>query len=374
MKSPQKTSFIRALITTVLVFGAVIQPLLLASSTHAAQITLRSLTLEANGTTGGSTPDGVVNHRFDFTVPSVGNTNIGSIKFEYCTTAAGTCTLPTGVATLSATLSATQGGASGFTIGTSAPVDGAPYITRTAAAVNAGTALQYTLIGVHNPTAANSSFYVRMSTYASTDRSGSPIDTGTVTASTANPIVLDGTMPESLVFCTGATVAVNCTSATSGNISFNQLFSPTDTATASSQMAASTNAGAGYIITVNGPTLTSGSNTITGMSTTALGARGSSQFGLNLKLNTTLTSTVAVGAEVTAAANGTNLKGQAAAGYDTVDQFKFVSGNTVANSYNGGAGASDSQVYTASYIVNVPGSQPAGTYTTTLTYICTPTF
>lgn len=359
-------SFILVLASVTVVFQS--------PSAYAAQITGRSLTLEANGTTGGSTPNGVVNHRFDFTVPSVGNTNIGSIRFQYCTTAAGTCTVPTGVATLSATLSGTQGGASGFTIGTSSPVDGAPYITRTAASVTAGTALQYTLIGVNNPTAINSSFYVRIATFASTDRSGSPIDTGTVEASTAEPIVLDGTMPESLVFCTGATVSVNCTSATSGVISFNQLFSPTDTATASSQMAASTNAGAGYIITVNGPTLTSGSNTITAMATTALGSRGTSQFGLNLKLNTTLTSTVAVGAEVVASPNGTNLKGQAATGYDTVDQFKFVSGNTVANSYNGGAGASDSQVFTASYIVNVPGSQAAGTYTTTLTYICTPTF
>lgn len=373
MKSPQQTSFRTILVAAVLLLTVVAQSLL-PTIVSAAQITLRSLTLEANGTTGGSTPDGVVNHRFDFTVPSVGNTNIGSIKFQYCTTAAGTCTVPTGVATLSATLSATQGGASGFTVGASSPVDGAPYITRTAAAVTAGTALQYTLVGVHNPTAANSSFYVRISTYASTDRSGSAIDTGTVTASTANPIVLDGTMPESLVFCTGATVAVNCTSATSGTISFNQLFSPTDTATASSQMAASTNAGAGYIITVNGPTLTSGSNTITGMAASALGSRGTSQFGLNLKLNTTLTSTVAIGAEVTLTPNGTNLKGQAATGYDTVDNFKFVSGNTVANSYNGGPGASDSQVFTVSYIANVPGSQAAGTYTTTLTYICTPTF
>ena len=66
-------------------------------------------------------------------------------------------------------------------------------------------------------------------------------------------------------------------------------------------------------------------------------------------------------------------------GYGTVDNFAFQNGDVVANSgYTaGGPGspvASDSQIYTASYIVNVPGSQAAGTYTTTLTYICTPTF
>jgi hypothetical protein len=186
-------------------------------------------------------------------------------------------------------------------------------------------------------------------------------------------------MPESLVFCTGATVTTtasvpDCATATSGNISFNQLFSPTDTATATSQMAASTNAGFGYNITVAGPTLTSGANTVTAMSAAAAGVRGLSQFGLNLKANTTTTSTPAVGTEVAAASNGTNYKGQAAAGYNTADTFKFVSGDSVANSSFGGAGGSDAQIFTASYMVNVPGSQPAGTYTTTLTYICTPTF
>jgi hypothetical protein len=102
--------------------------------------------------------------------------------------------------------------------------------------------------------------------------------------------------------------------------------------------------------------------------------RGISQFGLNLKLNTVAVSTVAVGAEVAVASNGTNYRGQAITGYNTVDNFKFVTGDAVANSANGGAGGSDAQIFTVSYIVNVPGSQPAGTYTTTLTYICTPTF
>jgi hypothetical protein len=50
--------------------------------------------------------------------------------------------------------------------------------------------------------------------------------------------------------------------------------------------------------------------------------------------------------------------------------------NTVAQSDNGtGTGApTDSQIFTSTYMVNVSGSQPAGSYTTTLTYICTPTF
>ena len=86
-------------------------------SASTAQITNRSLTLVANGTTGGSLAGGVVKHHFQFTVPSVGNTNIGSIKFLYCTTASGACTTPTGLVTTTATLES-EAGVTGFAIDT----------------------------------------------------------------------------------------------------------------------------------------------------------------------------------------------------------------------------------------------------------------
>jgi hypothetical protein len=120
--------------------------------------------------------------------------------------------------------------------------------------------------------------------------------------------------------------------------------------------------------------MTSGSNTITGMAASTAGVRGTSQFGLNLKANTVTTSTPATGIEVAPVPNGTNYRGQAATGYDSVDTFKFFTGDAVANSYNVSPGGTDAQIFTATYIVNVPGSQPAGTYTTTLTYICTATY
>jgi hypothetical protein len=365
---------ISAVAGLMLLVGFLVISSLPAKQVYAAQITTRSLTLQAGVSDGGSKPGGVVNHLFNFNVPTSGN--VGSIQFLYCTLAAGSCTTPTGLDTTAATMGS-QSGATGFSLVNT--TNGAPYITRTAASVTAPIALSYQLLGVTNPTTTNQTFFVRISTFASTDTTGGATDTGTVTASTATQIDLTGTMPESLVFCTGGTVGTtsgvpDCATATSGAIDFNQLFSPTDTATATSQMAASTNAGSGYIISVNGPTLTSGSNTITAMGTSTTGVRGTSQFGLNLKANTTATSNPAIGTEVAPSANGTNYKGQSNTGYDTVDNFKFTTADTVANSANGGAGGSDAQIFTASYIVNVPGSQPAGTYTSTLTYICTPTF
>lgn len=367
----------RGLLLSALLVSALVVSVFDSANTYAAQITARSLTLVAGATDGGSKPGGVVNHRFNFTVP--GSSSVGSIKFEYCTTASVTaCVTPTGISTTSATIGGTPsatGWASGATINNS--TNGAPYLTRTATSAAGTILVQFDTIT--NPTAANYTFFVRITTHASTDGTGAAIDNGTVAASTATQVILTGTMPESLIFCVGETISTtlgipDCTTATAGDVEFNQLFSPTDTATATSQMSASTNAASGYSITINGPTLTSGANTIPIMGTSTTGVRGTGQFGLNLRLNTTATSTVAVGADVSLAPDGTNLRGQPSAGYDTVDNFKFTSGDVVAQSNNGGAGPTNAQIFTSSYIVNVAGNQASGTYTTTLTYICTATF
>lgn len=355
-----------------------------APSTYAAQITARSLQLIGVGSDGGSKPSGVVNHRFAFTIP--GGNSVGSIKFEYCTIAqVNACVMPTGLNTSGAGVTYSgESGATGFSLVKT--TNGAPYLTRTAASVGTNVAATYQLNNVTNPSAANTTFFVRISTYTSTDATGTPLDTGSVAASTANPIVLSGVMPESLIFCTGATISTtggkpDCSTAAGGNnITFNQLFSPSDTATATSQMAASTNATTGYAITVNGATLTSGANTIPAM-VNAAGAgiaslRGTSQFGMNLVANTSgvATSFPGTSANVSPTPNGTDLRGQPSTGYGVADQFKFFSGEAIAKSDNGSAGPTNAQIYTASYIANVAGNQLSGTYTTTLTYICTPTF
>lgn len=363
--------FVGLVVSAAFIAQAVFTP-----AAYAAQITNRSLTLQAGSTDGGSKPGGVVKHKFDFTLPSSGN--VGSIKLQYCTTASGSCVVPTGLVTTAATLTA-QSGVAGFTLNNS--TNGAPYLTRASASVTGPIAVSYTLSTVTNPTTTNYTFFVRISTYVATDTTGTAVDTGNVTAATATQILLSGTMPESLVFCAGQAIGLtasvpDCSTVTTGSVAFDQLFSPVDTSTAQSQLAASTNAGSGYAITVNGPTLTSGGNTVTAMSTSTTGVRGTSQFGLNLKANTmtTASQTSGFGLEIAVPSNGTNYRGTAAPGYDTVNNFKFTTGDVVATSTNGGAGGSDAQIYTVSYIVNVPGSQPAGTYTTTLTYICTPTF
>lgn len=364
-----------------------------AAPLSAAQITNRSLTLQPEGTTGGSTPGGVVNHLFTFTLPNTGSVSVGSIKFEYCTEAAnvgtGVCVAPTGM-DASTIAAGAQSGASGFSVGGTAstndaasiPTTNSYYLTRAASSIPADT--QVTMVNrlIKNPTTLNTAttsatFYVRISTYASTNATGTPIDTGVVAASVAQQIQLSGIMPESLIFCTGGTISAtagvpDCTTATSGVIAFDRLFSPNDTALASSQMAASTNAQYGYSITVQGTTLNSGSNSIAPMTTAGASVMGTPQFGMNLVTNTA----PAIGANISATSNGTDLRGRPLTGYDTANTFKFVAGaaTPVADSAEGGAGPTNGQIYTVSYIANVPGNLPPGTYATTLTYICTPTF
>ena len=76
-----------ALFGVALLLAVAISSLTHPKPASAAQITTRSLVLQAGTTDGGSKASGVVNHYFAFTVPTTGN--VGSIQFLYCTTAAG---------------------------------------------------------------------------------------------------------------------------------------------------------------------------------------------------------------------------------------------------------------------------------------------
>ncbi|MDP3793810.1 MAG: hypothetical protein Q8R07_03600, partial [Candidatus Uhrbacteria bacterium] len=123
-----------------------------------------------------------------------------------------------------------------------------------------------------------------------------------------------------------------------------------------------TNAANGVAVTYSGATLTSGANTITAMSTAAASSVGTEQFGINAKDNVTPN----VGLEC----SGTPTIATAATGYATVDNFKFVSGETIVSS----SGSINDTTCTISYIANITAATEAGSYSTTLTYIATGNF
>ena len=448
--------FLSGLGAVSLVIGLVAQ-LFLSSNVYAlcgagngaCQITNRSLTLQPGSTDGGSDPGpppsgaGDVNHLFNFTLNDTTD-NLGSIVFQYCTTAAAVptptglgCNAPTGIDTSGVTLGA-YSGLSGWTVTPeqglddgSDNVNNGVLLSRSPAGIGpSAVPVSIELDNIINPSTTNTTFYVRIWTFSSSTPTMTPSktaltvtnanDAGTVAASTATPIILTGTMPESLIFCTGQTINIStttnlpdCSTATPGNVPFNQLFDPNTTSWATSQMAASTNAGQGYQITLAGNTLTSGSNTIAAIGSSAnVSIPGTAQFGLNLIDDLNPTSPIVTdptigtgsadqiaywnvdnantGGAINPASNTSNgFYAQPAPGFDgsggtgnaptysfnPVNTSNPTAINTVAESNFGGTlMPTNSQRYTATYIVNVPGNQPAGTYATTLTYICTATY
>jgi hypothetical protein len=214
--------------------------------------------------------------------------------------------------------------------------------------VTVGGVSTVTFAGVTNPTTANYQFYVRMTTYSDVGATVQ-VDYGAVALSTAAQITVSGTMPESLVFCVG-TSGTNCGNITGTTIDLG-TFSPSTTSIGSSVMSASTNAGSGYIVTVNGGTLTSGANSIAALASQTASTLGTAQFGLN----------VGASGAGTGSVNGN---------YSNGTLYRFNSGDIVASA----AGPTDANLFTSNYITNVPGSQAAGLYTATMTYICTATF
>lgn len=298
-------------------------------------------------TIGSSAPSASTTYTFTFTVPSV--TVLQSAEFTACTTASGACTTPTGFSATSSTLPSQPvnlGDASGWVVDTATA--GSLRLSK-AGNVAAPTGNQTVTFGnVTNPSATNSTFYMRMTTYSASNWTGA-VDTGNVATSTAGQITVTAIVDEALTFTlAAATVALGTlTTSTTGS--------------GTSSMTASTNASTGYSITASGATLTSGTNTITALASPTASSINNKQFGLNLMAN----ATPAVGAGVSGTGTGT-----AATGYNTANSYKFVTGDTVASA----ALPTNSNTYTVSYIANIDGVTAAGGYSTILTYVATANF
>ncbi|CAN5413136.1 hypothetical protein BH10PAT4_BH10PAT4_1020 [soil metagenome] len=328
------------------VLALVIIPVAQTTQASAAQITARSVTL------GSSVFSATTTYSFQFTVPSA--TVIQSASFDACTTASGACSIPSGFSVTGTTLTAQPtnlGDASGWTVNTSTA--GSLRLAKSGNVATPTGAQTVGFSGVTNPSATNSTFFVRMTTY-STATWTTPIDTGTVASSTAGQITVNATVDEALTFTLAqATVTLSPSSITTAAAS-----------TGTSTLVASTNAVSGYSITYSSP------NTLKPVGGTALpsysssaSAPGTAGFGINLKANTT----PAIGS------NASGGSGAAVGAYNTADQFTFVGGNVATQIASAGA-ATNATTYVVSYVANIAALTPAGAYTTTFTYVATPNF
>lgn len=337
-KQSKKSSFksLLMILTPLVILGLI----LTTARSGASQITNRTLAL------GSSVASASTTYTFTFTVPS--STVIESFAADICTTASGACSTPAGFSNSSSTISqpTNLGDASGWTVDTSTA--GSLRLSKSGN-VAAPTGSQTVVFSsVTNPSATNSTFFARLTTYSDASWS-SAIDTGTVASSTAGQVTVTASVDETLTF----TLAASAVSL--GTITASSTGSGTST------MTAATNAGSGYAITVNGSTLTSGANTITALAAKTASSQGTEQFGINLKDNATPN----IGTEVSGTGSGV-----ASSNYNSADQYRFVSGDTVASA----AAATNSNTYTVSYIANSGSNTEPGSYTTTLTYIMSATF
>jgi hypothetical protein len=150
----------------------------------------------------------------------------------------------------------------------------------------------------------------------------------------------------------------------SSSISFGAL-STAATRTGSSTFKVINYTSFGYIVQVIGSPPSSGTHSLNNMASTALSQTGQEQFGINLVANSLPTTLGANPLNVFS-----NSTGVAAAGYATVNNYKYVSGNTIASAPKTSAETD----YTISYIVNASTTTPGGSYSGALTLVCTGTY
>jgi hypothetical protein len=107
------------------------------------------------------------------------------------------------------------------------------------------------------------------------------------------------------------------------------------------------------------PTMTSGlsTHTLTPMSVLGSSIAGTEQFGMNLRANTSPTT---FGADPVPFPDSSFASGQATSGYNTPNQYKYVVGDTIADSGGSGWGLT---TFTISYIANIQSLTPSGQYT-----------
>ncbi|HEX9679388.1 MAG TPA: hypothetical protein VGA08_02095 [Candidatus Saccharimonadales bacterium] len=293
--------------------------------------------------------------QFDITSAS----SLGSIRFQFCSNDPipfNPCTAPTGFDISGATVGA-QTGETGFTID---PVitPNELILTRVPTLATPQT-VTYDFNNVINPDTA-ASYFVRLITYASADGSDPSTEEAGIAFAMTDRFDVTAFVPPFLSFCVGLSVAADCSSAT-GNLIDLGILDESLSSTATSQFAGATNGVGGLAISVIGTTMTSGVNTITGLGTRSPSSVGSSQFGFNLRNN----SSPNVG--INPAGPGTTVP---TGDYNVINEFTFRNGDIIASSPL----PTNYTVLTVSYLVNISPSQNPGVYTATLTYIGTATF
>lgn len=289
-------------------------------------------------------------------------TSIGSLDLLFCINPIPTepCDPPAGLDVSNAVLESQEGEA-GYTI--SQRSANHLVLTRIPTIVAPNVQSKYVLSGIVNPTYKVHSHSIRMADHASTDATGPVVDLGSVVTQITDSIEIQTQVPPILIFCLSKQVSADCSTVEGGNYTdFGETLGPNDTLTTESQMAVGTNASSGYAVTVNGTSLTSGTKVIDPLPIPTSSVRGINQFGINLVAN----SDPSVGKDP----DGDSANAIVSPEYSQPNMYMFRDGDVVASAPN----VSLVRRFTMSYIVNANKDLRAGTYTTTITFICSGRF
>ena len=276
-------------------------------------------------------------------------------------------------------------------------------ITGTGVAYTGGsTTVSFTINSVTNPT-PNGSFYARITDYTSANEplsgscaswsSTSPgtfTDYGGVALSTANQLTITAKVQEQLTFCVDAntTALTSCGSASGTTINLGDtkgvLYTTGPFVDKTGQYLVQTNAVHDAVVNMQGGLLASGSNTFPNLASPTLSAAGTSQFGLcsypsgGTTANMTITQnyngansatpgTLCSGTTQTSGTGATGGNDNAYYYYPAAVQGTY--GDTIATQVPGSFATG-----TLVFLGNVSATQPAGIYTTTLTFVATGTY
>lgn len=338
------------MVTLVLfVFAASIATTMLYQQAEAVRFVNRSMYI--NSARGGDITHYIISLAYPTASP------VGSLRLEFCDNPIPSlpCDIPPGLDVSSGTLSEQSGTTIGFSVTTQ--TQNLIVLSRAPQLPGAGNS-SYRFDNMVNPSGETQDFYVRMTSHASMDGTGPLIDYGSVSATTTQEVGLYTQVPPVLIFCVAGQINDNDCEDLDGNYVDLGDLSSGQTAYATSQIQARTNAQYGYSISVHGKSLTSGIKEIPAMDVPAQSFVGVGQFGMNLTTNTT----PPVGATPTGPGTNAILNPT----YEVADTFLFSPGDVIVTS----SSVTMTRKFTASYIVNVDADQPAGVYSTTVTYVC----
>ncbi len=148
------------------------------------------------------------------------------------------------------------------------------------------------------------------------------------------------------------------------------VLSVSTAATATGAFSVKSYLASGYVVqTASDPPKSAGlgGHTFVTSATPGVSVPGTERFGINLVANTSPTT---FGSAPVQIPDNTFSFGSVASGYNTTNQYKYVKGDTVAQSVK----SSGQTNYTVSYLFNISTSSPAGFYTFNHDLVVTSTF